>query len=494
MRQMILIGLFVAAVMGATSWAEGSIPYEINYQGHLTDDAGVAVTGALDFEFRIYDMETGGTALWTESHPGVDVTEGLFNIVLGSMMPIDPEMTGIDFDGEYWLEVMVEGETLTPRQMFTSSGQTYRAEEADDVYGRDIHPNSVFIENYGMVIDSSGAWVGDPAGLSGPTGPAGATGPEGPAGPTGPVAGSDKQVIYNNGGSAGGAEVYYDAAAGNLGVGTTTPVYKLSVQGDCEISGDLVGNGYRILGDAWEPFFGLGMEPEYMIVFNWDIMPLLQIRANPNPGILFYDAGASPGHGYSVLAADNDGFVFGKCDFTGWNFTPHMLIDENGNVNITGNLSKGGGSFKIDHPLEPESKYLYHSFVESPDMKNIYDGTAVLDDSGEAWVELPEWFEALNKDFRYQLTAVGKAAPALHVAQKIEENRFKIAGGEAGMEVCWMVTGIRHDPYAEAHRIPVEEDKSEDKVGTYLHPDVYGKAGPLSEKRRITVELEESVE
>src|SRR5262249_61136694 len=44
-----------------------------------------------------------------------------------------------------------------------------------------------------------------------------------------------------------------------------------------------------------------------------------------------------------------------------------------GDVSISGNLSKGGGSFKIDHPLDPENKYLYHSFVESPDMKNIHE-------------------------------------------------------------------------------------------------------------------------
>jgi hypothetical protein len=93
-------------------------------------------------------------------------------------------------------------------------------------------------------------------------------------------------------------------------------------------------------------------------------------------------------------------------------------------LNVTGNLTKGGGAFKIDHPLDPENKYLYHSFVESPDMKNVYDGIVILNARGEGWVELPDWFEALNRDFRYQLTAVGAAMPRLHVAQEIEGNRF----------------------------------------------------------------------
>ncbi len=145
-----------------------------------------------------------------------------------------------------------------------------------------------------------------------------------------------------------------------------------------------------------------------------------------------------------------------------------------GPVHVNGTLSKSGGSFKIDHPLDPADKYLSHSFVESPDMKNVYDGTVTLDDAGEAWVELPGWFEALNRDFRYQLTAIGAPAPNLYVAEKVEGNRFKIAGGPAGLEVSWQVTGIRQDAWANANRIPVEQDKPDKERGSYLHPEVYG--------------------
>jgi len=133
----------------------------------------------------------------------------------------------------------------------------------------------------------------------------------------------------------------------------------------------------------------------------------------------------------------------------------------NGNVRVTGVLNKGGGGFKIDHPLDPENKDLNHSFVESPDMKNIYDGAVQLDEEGTAWVELPEWFEELNRSFRYHLTAIGAPAPELHIAEEVSENRFKIAGGEKGTKVCWQVTGIRKDGWAEANRIVVEEDKDE---------------------------------
>ena len=143
-----------------------------------------------------------------------------------------------------------------------------------------------------------------------------------------------------------------------------------------------------------------------------------------------------------------------------------------GDVAVSGNLSKGSGSFKIDHPLDPENKYLYHSFVESPDMKNIYDGTIVTDSKGNATVILPGYMEALNESFRYQLTVIGKFARAI-VASEIKDNRFKIKTSAANVKVSWMVTGIRRDAYATKFRIPVEEEKPQREKGLYLHPKAF---------------------
>lgn len=144
-----------------------------------------------------------------------------------------------------------------------------------------------------------------------------------------------------------------------------------------------------------------------------------------------------------------------------------------GNVQVTGNLSKGGGSFQIDHPLDPANKYLYHSFVESPDMMNVYNGNVTTDKNGVAVVVLPNYFEALNRDFRYQLTVIGQFAQAI-VAKEIGNNRFTIKTNHPGVKVSWQVTGIRHDAYADAHRIPVEVDKPAQEQGHYLHPELFG--------------------
>ncbi len=153
-----------------------------------------------------------------------------------------------------------------------------------------------------------------------------------------------------------------------------------------------------------------------------------------------------------------------------------------GNVEVTGNLIKGGGAVKIDHPLDPENKTLSHSFVESPDMMNIYNGIVTLGEDGSAEVTLPDWFEALNRDFRYQLTCIGGFAP-VYVAKKVSWNRFKIAGGKPGMEVSWQLTGVRKDAYAEAHRVPVEEMKPIAERGSYLHPEAFGKSAKNSLQR-----------
>jgi hypothetical protein len=149
-------------------------------------------------------------------------------------------------------------------------------------------------------------------------------------------------------------------------------------------------------------------------------------------------------------------------------------VQVRGDLDVTGTLTKGAGTFKIDHPLDPANKYLSHSFVESPDMMNIYNGNVTLDKKGQAIVKMPDYFSALNREFRYQLTAVGAPGPNLYVAQEITSNQFKVAGGKPGMKVSWMVTGVRKDAYANANRVVAVEEKKGGERGAYLHPQLFG--------------------
>ena len=196
------------------------------------------------------------------------------------------------------------------------------------------------------------------------------------------------------------------------------------------------------------------------------------------------------GVGVLGFGAQNGTGVYGAGDTTDPSVQAQAGYFE-GRVDVVGDLNvvNGHKPFKIDHPLDPQNKYLLHNAVESSEMKNVYDGVAQLDADGSAWVDLPEWFEALNGDFRYQLTAIGSPAPNLHVAEEIyENNRFRIAGGERGTKVCWQVTGSRKDPWAAAHPFEVEQEKSQEERGRYLQPDLYD----APEEQRITGPLGEA--
>jgi hypothetical protein len=149
-----------------------------------------------------------------------------------------------------------------------------------------------------------------------------------------------------------------------------------------------------------------------------------------------------------------------------------------GFVQVTGFLVKSGGGFKIDHPLDQENKYLSHSFVESPDMMNIYNGNVTTDADGDATVVLPDYFEALNRDYQYQLTVIGQFAQAI-VANRLKDGSFAIKTDKPNVEVSWQVTGIRQDAWANAHRLQVEEEKLDGHQGKYLTPLEHGQPATM---------------
>ena len=145
-------------------------------------------------------------------------------------------------------------------------------------------------------------------------------------------------------------------------------------------------------------------------------------------------------------------------------------------------------SFRIDDPVDPANRFLNHWSVESSEMKNIYDGVVTLDANGAALVTMPRWFDALNGDFRYQLTAIGAPAANLYVAEEISKRQFKIAGGKPHLKVSWQVTGVRHDASARNNHVPVEEDKAPQDRGKYLDPAAFGQPVSMGLNQRPTPE------
>lgn len=113
-------------------------PTTITYQGILTDENGDPINGTRNVSVEIFDSQTGGSSLWTESHSNVDFSEGLFNIELGS----NTSLSGVDFSDNVWLEITVESTTLSPRIAFNASGYTFSSKESKGI----TSDNNVTIE------------------------------------------------------------------------------------------------------------------------------------------------------------------------------------------------------------------------------------------------------------------------------------------------------------------------------------------------------------
>ena len=260
------------------------------------------------------------------------------------------------------------------------------------------------------------------------------------------VFGSGPYGTYGSGTSAGA-------------IGTSGPGYGLYGLGSIGVVGIGDGNGYGTWGyNADSGGYGTVGQGGYRGVYG----------SGGNAGVY----GTSGYVGLWGNASTTSGLNYGVYAYTGSSDGYAGVFS--GNVQVSGFLSKLGGGFKIDHPLEPDRRYLVHSFVEAPEMLNVYSGTVTLDGRGQGTVKLPGYFSAENKDHRYQLTSIGAPAPDLHVASKVSNNQFTIAGGAAGQEVCWQVTGVRQDAWAKTNTIQVEPMKQRADQGKFLSPEAHG--------------------
>ncbi len=260
---------------------------------------------------------------------------------------------------------------------------------------------------------------------------------------------------------------------GALGIGTTTPTNRLSVVGNGDFTGDVdVDSSGTNNGSSSSAVLRFG-GPSAAI--STEVIGSKRTAGGNQFGLDFYTNATTR---MSITNAGNVGIG---------TTAPTNRLSVLGNCNITGSITaasanSGIKAFKIDHPLDPENKYLMHSSVESPDMKNIYDGVVTTDGAGNACIDLPDWFGALNRDFRYQLTVVDASTFALvRVTRELSDNRFCIASNVPNIKVSWQVTGIRQDALANASRIVVETDKPAALRGTFLHPEAFGHPAEMGE-------------
>ncbi len=506
-----LAGLLLApAALAATP----GVPMDLNFQGLLLDMNGDPEKGPVSVDISIFNAPAGGSKIYSEQHPAVAVVDGVFQLLIGTGQgpsgPVDAALFKVT---NAYLEITVNGETLTPRQPISSVPYSLRTEEADDSaeLGGRTRAQIVAEARSGVVL----------------------------SGQTTIYMGLDERLEWDETDSR--FEVSDQLAVnGSLLVGVTSPtdnnrVYsafansssKLPTSGDMTNSADLfLSNDLEVADAAY--LNGLlymrgnnstGQDADQTVYFyeansrtgemiRWDdsedgflISDALSVNgalsvASSSPAIYSRIGSGTPASGAMDQSTDllvsgdlevkgavtslgkdlfmkssspeenqtihfyDGGSKFGE--FIGWNETLDQF-DISDDLKVFGTLTKSAGTFEIDHPLDPDRRVLRHSFVESDEYKNVYDGVVRLGRNGESVVTLPAWFEALNERFRYQLTAIGAPMPNLYVAETVADGRFRIAGGAPGGQVSWQVTGVRHDAYVLDHPLVVEEDKPQEE-------------------------------
>ncbi len=518
---LICLVVSVSAQQAAPAAANAVVPPVVKFSGVLNDVNNKPLTGPVGVTFSLYKDSQGGAALWVETQNVTPDKTGHYSVMLGSTtsqgLPSDLFNSG----EARWLGMQVQGEVEKPRTLLMSVPYALKAADAETIGGL---PASAFLKasdpaaaaaqasSPSAAITGSGTanhitkWLSTTKlgnsnifdSASGKVGIA-TTSP----GATLDVNGSaivrdnatvngsfnatsisalvsnGNPAVLGNDESSGGAYGVYGISVNGLGVygssGNRYGVYGVSNNVGVYGTTPTEGSGFGVYGTG--PAGVAGRGSSYGVygtssgsgsvgVFGLDSSGGTGVLGEGLIGVSGSSSEAS-GVGVAAYNTSTGDALFAENQSGG--YAAFFL----GNVDVDGNLSKAGGSFKIDHPLDPANKYLYHSFVESPDMKNIYDGNVTTDGSGLATVTLPDWFEALNRDFRYQLTVIGQFAQAI-VASEVANHQFTIKTDKPNVKVSWQVTGIRQDAWANTHRIPVEVPKAQADRGLYLHPELFG--------------------
>jgi hypothetical protein len=601
MRKTVFLAIVAATLTLSSVWTvHAAVPQLINYQGRLTNSAGVPLDTTVTLDFTIYKDSLGTLDIWSETHPGVVIKDGLFQVLLGSVNTLGQSV----FDGsKRWLGVQLQGGPApTALIPIVSVAYAYRSAKSDTAGyalstsggGGDI---TAVVADTGLAGGSvsgeaklrlaangvlsrhikDGEVVNADISASAAIAPAKITGTAATLTATQAFTGANsfdgtmyigdstfratsdgitignadtpslsymlhakrnynttapRFGLYSNLNNIGSGTIYgiYSIAnaptAGSANSGAVYGVYgrgqsdnnvRVGIIGSADMttSTQSTGASYGLYSNGYDgesaygaycmgssAVDGYGVYGKAFGNSNFGYALNGEATANPYGYAVNADAGnnTQQGQGVHAWAHDNGGNSWGVvgtasnnsgngCGIygsaynnTGENWAGYF----NGDVNITGTIVKSASKTIIDHPLDPENKYLQQSSVESPDMMTIYNGNATTDANGDALISLPDYFEALNKDFRYQLTVVGQFAQAI-VAKKIENNQFTIKTDKPNVEVSWQVTGIRHDPYAEANRIQVEITKPAKAAGLHRHPEAYG----LTRERSIDYQIEQ---
>ena len=449
-------------------------PPAITYTGQLLSGVNPVPNGSYDFQFSLYTAVSGGSQVGaTVSVPSIVVAGGVFYAELnfGNALNGQP----LYLQTAYRLTGGGAYTTQAPRKLLPQSAYADFATLSGSTKALQGHGISQTGPAAGQVLEWTGTlWT--PTTFTNPPGSITASMLALPLAVSG--AGSLPLLSVT---SAGVGAAISGVGTGNIGDG----VYGESAGNEASGVYGYAHNGFGVSGFA-DNDLGVGVSGQSVGVRSKGVYGG---SAKGTGGYFITNSGVDGVYGESdgldgngvYGRADNGSGAYGVYGASASGYAGYFSgkVNVTGDLNVTGTITAGTKDFKIDHPLDPENKYLSHACVESDKMEDIYNGHVLLDAGGAASVHLPAWFQALNTEFEYHLTPIGAPAPNLYIAQEIAGNTFQVAGGQPGLKVSWQVTGVRHDAYAAAHPLQVEEDKPAAEQGLYLHPKEWGQSETL---------------
>ncbi|HPI18984.1 MAG TPA: hypothetical protein PKY56_01305 [Candidatus Kapabacteria bacterium] len=564
MKNLIFITMLIFLAVSVTY---SQIPNTISWQGILQDSEGNNLTGNHNLTVKLYEIATGGTALWTETHNDLNIVDGLVNLTLGSVTPLN-----LSFDSQYWLEISVGEGTPLPRIILNSVPYSLYSKKSSGIIENDsiVLKDSlgvtrmVFNPNTGTfkMMNNDTTWyemnVNSPLSSriqnSNGTQTISWDGVESTYNSDGVLLYEKIKENYDDedGNNVNNeTTIYYDenenVTLENIeiqyfdGVSTVTEETRRFYDSEGNISieynfnksenietgesdevrdrieydsqGNIVketentyidgelfkqtnySNGVitsekefyedRTDNVIYNPngtinrkvsnyqdqlkneiISGNYYTMQYQTPYNWvyqnsgtnssffiqngnDDSYRIGIQgSNPtNPSLSFTPDGTG---GYTTFSGSA---VFQNNITTSSDVYANSAYF-NGNLNVNGTKN-----FRIDHPDDPENKFLVHAAIESDQVLNQYSGNVVTNSEGMAIVKLPDYVEKINKNFRYQLTVIGDFAQAI-ILKKIANNQFTIRTDKPNIEVSWEITAERNDKYLREHPFNAVQEKN----------------------------------